>query len=120
LEIKEADEDKKETTVLFFNLHDIEPSSLKATEPTGSFGLLEKKTWHHNEPSADVHFETTDNAETMVLVYPYSDHPTKRYKKHVCCDVIGSGIAMKPEYAARFVKALRHAVELCGGKASVF
>jgi hypothetical protein len=30
------------------------------------------------------------------------------------------GIAVKPDYAPRFLKALRHAVELCGGKRSTF
>jgi hypothetical protein len=30
------------------------------------------------------------------------------------------GIALEPQYAPRFIKALRHAVELCGGKPSLF
>ncbi len=30
------------------------------------------------------------------------------------------GIAVNPEYAQRFIKAFRHAVDLCGGKASAF
>jgi hypothetical protein len=113
-------EDAKETTVISFNLHDIDPSTVRSGEPTGSFGPLGGKTFHDNIPSVSVSFSTTNDADLMTLVYPHGHDPATQYKEHKCCDSSGSGIDMKPEYAPRFVRAFRHTVELCGGKTSAF
>jgi hypothetical protein len=113
-------EDEKDSTMLSFNLRDIDPSTIRTGETTGSFGPLRGKTFHDNVPSVRVDFSTTNDADTMTLIYPHGHEPTTQYKKHKCCDSSGSGIDMKPEYAPRFVKAFRHAVELCGGKTSTF
>jgi len=48
----------------------------------------------------------------------YCDQPdTKERPKDLTSSTLGFA---SPDYAKRFVKALRHAVELCGGKASTF
>jgi hypothetical protein len=119
-DITSDQKEEKNTSVLSFNLRDIDPSSILSKEPTGSFGPLKKKTYHYNIAAVEVDFSTTDGADSMEVTFPHAPGPATPVKKHKCCDYFGSGIDLKPEYALRFVKAFRHAVELCGGKPSAF
>ncbi len=108
-------EDEKENSVVHFNLADIDPKSILASEPRGAFGALKKKTSHDNSlPFVDICLETTDSANTITI--RYSGAP---FKIHKLCG-LDNFVTAKPEYAPRFVKALSHAVELCGGKSSTF
>ncbi len=72
----------------------------------------------------DICLATTDSEPKMTLQYPYSTSSTggnhKPYKIHELCGIINNFVTVQPDYAPRFVKALTHAVELCGGKSSTF
>ena len=102
--------------VLSFKLSDIDPITISATAPIGSFGPLNKKTYHPNLPYVAINFRSTNDENNMVLSKPGG---TSSIQQHDCCN-FGGGIAMEPNYAPRFVHALRNAVELCGGKTSTF
>ncbi len=116
--VSDGGDDKDQTTMVVFNLGDIDPKTIQAAEPHGTFGRLDMKTVHSNDANVDVCFTTTDNKDAMILIFPYaSSHGA--YKLSKLC---GSHnfITASPEYAPRFIKALTHAVELCGGKPSAF
>jgi hypothetical protein len=80
-------------TVVAFSLSDLDPQAVKVL----SDGVL---------------FETTNNADKVVLNPQYSGGGTK-------LDGWIANLNSK-EHAQRFGKALRHAIELCGGQKSTF
>jgi hypothetical protein len=109
--------DQQMDYLLSFTLSDIDPTSISVTDlKQGSLGPLDKKTFHPNIPYVAVNFRTTNDKNSMVESKPDG---TGKMAVHDCC-TFGSGIGMEPNYAPRFVRALRHAVELCGGKPSAF
>jgi len=112
----------KRDSVVSFNLGDIDPTTIKLGTPRGTYGDLKKKTHFDNPPSmVEVHFATSNNLDRIQVLYPYSSYLKDRPEKaHACCGMGEWGIAVKPDYAPRFVKALDHAVQLCGGKPSTF
>jgi len=89
-----------------FNLADIDPLSIK-------FVVIDMPLHF-----ADVTFSTTDDTDSIELnVVPYGEKANPAGKPH---SVHLGGIPVGEDYAPRFVNALRHAVELCGGKPSAF
>ncbi len=116
--VSEGGDDKDQTTEVIFNLGDIDPQTIQAGEPHGTFGRLDRKTVHGNDPHVDVCLTTTDNNDTMTKIFP-SSSKHESFKEHTLC---GSEnfVTLHPEYAPRFIKAFSHAVELCGGKPSAF
>jgi len=93
------------------NLGDIDPESIMAKDPRGTFGPIGKKTYHENVPQVDLCISTTDNANTMLQ--------SSRFKLHELCN-FPQFVTVEPDYAPRLLNALKHAVELCGGKPSAF
>lgn len=72
---------------------------------------------HHTETNLDEMCKLA-NANGDSKNGAYCDEPeTQEKPKDLTTLTLGFST---PEYAARFTKALRHAVELCGGKASAF
>lgn len=111
----------KRDSLVSFDLSDIDPNTIKPDAPYGTYGDLKKRTHFDNPPwNVDVHFRTTNDANKIEVDYPFGSDPGKPNGVHTCCDYIGFGLAVRPDYAPRFVKALRNAVELCGGKSSTF
>lgn len=112
----------KHDSVVSFNLSDIDPTTIKLETPRGTYGDLNKKTHYDNPPSmVDVHFGTTNDLDRIQVQYPYSSYLKGQPEKiHACCGLGEWGIAVRPDYAPRFVKALHKAVELCDGKHSTF
>ena len=110
-------------SIATFDLHDIDPASITAGQVRWMFGDPSKKTFHENSPSfAQVQIETTNGKDAISVVYTNRETkvPSQPKLEHSCCTLIGHGIAVKPDYAPRFVKAIRHATELCGGHPSAF
>jgi len=98
-----------------FNLADIDPLSIK-------FVVIEMP-----EHYADVTLRTTDDTDSVELNVVSYGEQANRPEKPRSVHKIGSegvpslgGIPVAEDYAPRFVNALRHAVELCGGKPSAF
>lgn len=111
------DEDQRADYLISFTLSDIDPTTISVIDlKVGSFGPLDKKTLHENIPYVGVNFRTTNDKNSMVVSKPDG---TGKIAVYDCCN-FGKGIGMNPNYAPRFVLALRHAVELCGGKPSAF
>ncbi|MGB6782194.1 MAG: hypothetical protein WCF17_17740 [Terracidiphilus sp.] len=108
-----------------FDLGDIDPTSILGGSPYGRFGNSGKKTYHDNPPSyVDISVRTTNDSNRISVEYGLPRQPiSKRHTpemRHTCCGLIENGITVAPGYAPRFIKALRNAVELCGGKSSTF
>jgi hypothetical protein len=118
------------STVYRFNLRDIDPSSVKVEGSSHLGGLPcagytedELRTQGMNCDHADMMFTTGGEAglideewHTTFAKLTGDDHENHKSVKaksaHFVFDDLG--------YAQRFGKAFRHAVELCGGKASPF
>lgn len=116
--IADRGDDKGQTTSVVFNLGDIDPQTIQAAEPHGTFGRLDRKTVHSNDPHVDVCLTTTGSNDNMTKVFPNSSSH-ESFKKHTLCGY-DNFVTLHPEYAPRFIKAFTHAVELCGGKPSAF
>jgi hypothetical protein len=108
----------RDDTSVEIHLGDIDPASIKVGSPMGVYGKLGMKTLHDNPAAyADLTFRTTNDEDKITIYANRSEH----YNVHACCGIISEqGIALRPDYAPRFTKALSHAVELCGGKSSPF
>lgn len=114
--------DDANSTVVLLDLSQIDPTSIKTENLRGTFGKLDKKTFYPNPATMiDVRFGTTNDLNSIVVTYPHAsyskDHPEE---VHSCCGLGDAGITLEPNYAPRFVKAFRHAIDLCGGKPSTF
>ena len=107
---------KRDDSIASFSLSDIDRSSIFLGEPYGSFGLLKDKTYHINVPEVDVHLSTTNAAKRIKLTFSKTGDV---FQEDQLGDV-GTHIAVEPEYAPRFVKALQHGAMLCGAKPSAF
>jgi hypothetical protein len=117
----EDSDEKGDNSIVKFNLGDIDPKTIRTEETYGSFGSLGKKTFHANIEQVNVCVATTDSAPTMTIIFPFSlSGDQKLFKIHELCWPRDNFVTVQPEYAPRFVKALTHAVELCGGKTSAF
>jgi hypothetical protein len=115
-----------------FSLKDIDPNSIKFTP-----GVID---WTPGNPTivkvySEVTFSTTNNINRITqIVQDISDRKVgevRLYNDAGGLPLANSSLAesskisevrlhMHTDYAPRFVAALRHAVELCGGKASPF
>jgi hypothetical protein len=98
---KAATTKRLEYAVLWFNLHDIDPSSVSMTP---------------NEIWQSVTFTTHNNQNLIIWADP--DNKADQHKTHSLTYAAmygGGGLDLKPEYAPRFIKAFRRAIELCGG-----
>ncbi len=93
-----------------FNLHDIDPSSIKSTP-----------TMDSRVPSAvEIDFRTI-NDEDLISFTPIIKEREKVHPLHALSgEPLHGPIVMKPDYAPRFIKAFHAAVESCGGKSSAF
>jgi hypothetical protein len=114
------------------NLADIDPASIVAG-PAKNRPTIRAIDF---APTVFVSVETYNHRDAVTHSMPsFGDHDTQPYYiTHM--DEIGwetadaqagegasvtlHGIAVHPEYAPHFVNAMRHAVELCGGKSSPF
>lgn len=101
----------KPDTELVFNLHDIDPSSIKSTP-----------TWDSRIPWAvSIDFRATNDENLIGLALLYQgEKREKLHPVHALSEVLDGPIVMKPDYAPRFIKAFRTAVESCGGESSAF
>lgn len=113
-------DDKADASIAEFNLRDIDPKTIQATDPYGTFGPLGNKTFHANSAQVDISLATTNSEETMTITHPNSPLSNKQFKLHALSGYVDNFVTVQPDYAPRFVKALTHAVELCGGKTSAF
>jgi hypothetical protein len=113
------------------NLVDIDPSSIKSGQLIHEPGFNSNKNPNLVDYSKDaakdhpyvfVTIKTTDNRNTVVSYTYWKENgaPTKHSEMEHLVGFSNLGIAVEPEYAPRFIEALRHAVELCGGKPSAF
>jgi len=100
-----------------FNLHDIDPSSIKSTStPTGDSRI----------PSAvEIDFGTTNDENLISLALLSEGEEGEKREKLPPIHALSARplfgpIVMKPDYAPRFIEAFRTAVESCGGKSSAF
>jgi hypothetical protein len=113
-----SEDGKERNSIAKFNLGNIDPKTIQAGDVWGAFGPLDKKKFHANPAQTNITLATTDSNDTITIEFPYASRPfTAKTNK------LGGSygfITTSPEYAPRFVKALTHAVELCGGKASAF
>ncbi|HEU0046775.1 MAG TPA: hypothetical protein VFQ43_04090 [Nitrososphaera sp.] len=109
--------DKADNLRLVFNLADIDPSTIKTNPPQGSFGPLHTNTYHKNVPFMKVVFKTTNEKEVIRKVVQGA---TRAYDSSEIDPAWWDSLAFDLDYAPRFVHALKHAVELCGGKPSAF
>jgi hypothetical protein len=125
-----ASRDVWHTSVRTFNLRDINPQSIKVSKYSHRGGLRcddynpeEQRRYSMNCDHAVVAFSTHSEAplideesHTTFAKLQGSDHESKGNSK-------GAGAFFEVddvEYAGRFAKAFRHAVELCGGKPEAF
>jgi hypothetical protein len=76
-----------------------------------SFFVLDTKTWHKNDPQISVNFKTRGEKEVI------KETAIDSFQKYTLND---NALTFEPNYAPRFAKAFKHAVELCGGKPSAF
>jgi len=100
-----------------FNLGDIDPTSIQTEQ-------IEQRSNDTPYLYTYVHFGTTNGAR-RITAYGEYDPQLQKYTKvypnlHATMPPEGVGFSVTPEYAVRFTKALRHAIELCGGKPSAF
>jgi hypothetical protein len=110
-------------------LADIDPRSIKASEvrrdpenatgPHTGLGDRPPPDWQDNSYIL-VSIKTTNDKASIVENSPNLGGKGKTYRSLEHEVGFNGGIAVKPEYAPRFIKAMRHAVELCGGKPSTF
>jgi hypothetical protein len=115
-------------TTYTFNLRDIDPNSItvKTYDLHHAYDCSDPEAVKAHDLSCDsaqVSFATANDAGTIsddtVRTYTKltgADHESKSSSKTNKCWFIVNDVA----YAQRFAKALKHAVELCGGKASRF
>ena len=97
-----------------FNLSDIDPKTVLTTD-VGS-GI-----WRQRDTA--VTFSTTNDKKTIHCSAIVTEQGAKFGKDAGCMPADDSDELMRfgtSEYARRFVKAMRHAVTVCGGKASTF
>jgi|GEM_PF-4953324 len=118
--ITESADDKTEDSRYRFDLSDIDPKSILAEKWYGTYGSLKKRTFHDNQPQVSICLATTDSANTILLDSATFFPDGQPIKLHELCGVLNHFVTVQPDYAPRFVKALTHAVELCGGKPSAF
>lgn len=116
------------TSTYTFNLHDINPQSIKMSTFTHTGGLncefLKESNLNPQDcDQAEIVFLTHNEAplidEYIDAIYVNlkgSDHETKTSSKGTRAYFKVDNI----EYASRFAKAFRKAVELCGGKPEPF
>jgi hypothetical protein len=115
----------------FANLADIDPASIRIGElihdtdvtTVKDPGQIDYSTGAvKDHPYVFARIKTTDSAESVYddITFVQNGKSTKHSSKENEVGFTGEGIALKPEYAPRFVKALIHAVQLCGGKPSAF
>jgi hypothetical protein len=113
--------ESRKKSVVSFDLHDIDPASIKAGETQWLFGNSGEKKFHGNFPAYSlVSIDTADEKDRISTVFPTANGQSGPYMTHSYCSLTMPGIAVRPEYAPRFVKAMRHAAELCGGRSSPF
>jgi hypothetical protein len=113
------------------NLADIDPTSIKASEVIHDTDITTVKNPDQidystnavkDHPYVFVSIKTTDDKDS-VIENTYLTENGRRTSLSSTAHEIGfpqEGIAVEKDYAPRFVNALRHAVELCGGKRSAF
>lgn len=105
-------------TVLVFSLKDIDPSRVMALpEAFVTFYAADDKPAIRKQQStwnADDYFHTSE--ENLISCAGPGKECTKKEDALVKSDLAVDSL----EFAQRFAKAFRHAVELCGGKPSTF
>jgi len=106
--------------LLAFNLADIDPASIQVVQKAGG----PNDGVHDINPHTYIRFTTTNNLK-RINAYGAYDSKTEKWTSsypNLYSNVpsFGNGFSVTPEYAARFTKALQHAVTLCGGKPSTF
>jgi len=111
--------------VYTFNLRDIDPASIKLYLLDSQHGGLSCAIdpAHMSCDIAEMGFETQNQAplidedsHTVFANLQGRNHESKNKSK----TFVGVFYLDDTEYAARFVKAFRHAIALCGGKPSTF
>lgn len=113
------------SAVYNFNLRDIDPASIKIYRYDAQAGGLscDVDSQHMICDVAEIEFETRNQTplikENLHIVWPKlqgSEHEAHNNKP----TFVATFYVDNSEYADRFAKAFRHAVALCGGKASPF
>jgi hypothetical protein len=118
------------TTKFAFNLRDIDPASAKIRVGShlGDFACEDyteeqKSNLGINCDHAELDFKTrnepgliTEDWSNVFVKLTGPDHESKKTDKTNNAYFVFND----PEYAKRFAKAFKHAIELCGGKASPF
>jgi hypothetical protein len=111
--------------VYIFNLRDIDPSSVKIlpldSQHSGLYCAIDPA--HMVCDSAKIEFQTRnqtplidEESHTIFSKLQGSDHESKNKTK----TFVAVFYVDERAYADRFAKALRHAIELCGGNPSAF
>jgi len=125
---------RREENVRFMQLVDlaeIDPTSIRAIElnhdsdsttTKNSISAENSLSVAKDEPYVFLSIKTA-NEKDSIIQHTYLKEDGKSKTSQSMEHVVGffpNGIAVKAEYAPRFIKALRHAVELCGGKPSIY
>jgi hypothetical protein len=94
-----------------FNLRNIDPSSVKVN--------VHERT--QRNPIINVHLETTNNKDRVwASASKWKENPKLPKILQLSASSAFDFEFRDPEHAEKFAKALRHAIELCGGKQSAF
>jgi hypothetical protein len=111
----------------FVNLGDVDPTSVKATDlihDTDITTIKDPSLVNYStgevkdHPYVFVTVRTTDDGDKVTSRTKINGGGLSE-KSHELGYPL-EGIALNPDYAPRFINALHHAAELCGGKASAF
>jgi hypothetical protein len=106
------------STTFTFNLKDVDPKSIAVTPDDSQLGQKcsateEAKRGGSTCDQADIDFSIRNDAPLVEV--ETGSPPSRQRKAHDAFLLVND-----PEYAQRLASALRHAVELCGGKPSPF
>lgn len=122
-----ASRESYRSSLYTFNLRDIDPHSIKVSKyshigglPCAGYDSEQRKRMYMNCDHAEIVFSTHNEAalidNTTSTKLQGSDHESKGKSRETRAFFEVDDV----EYADRFAKAFRHAVELCGGKSSPF
>lgn len=113
--------EQQSSVIYYVDLKDIDPASIRVD---GHINIIIRR--------AIVGFKTTNDDRKIAeysfpnkieeLVRPSQFKKQSHYDPQMIfkTDHVEDGMVMAPDYAPRFIKAMRHATQLCGGKKSTF
>jgi hypothetical protein len=115
---------KREGKLRFYdyvNLADIDPTSIKASATIQDKATFDEPLLGETPPYVWLQIRTANDADKVLdHLEPLTDEDKGQNTKTHFLGFFDEGIPVGPDYAPRFISALRRAVELCGGRPSTF